>query len=73
MAGTLKCILLSASYSGDIDAHTSYRDLSAHEVHVADPGRIVGYNAGGHAISASVVCSADNGNNWAYFDAGDVS
>lgn len=70
LAGTLRVILLSASYTGDIDAHTRYTSLSAHEVSVTGPVA-TGYSSGGQAISASVVISADNGNDRCYFDAAD--
>lgn len=71
--GLVRAILLSASYTPDIDAHTRYRDISAHEVHVADPGRIVNYFAGGQALSASVSFTTDNTNDRGTFDAGNLT
>jgi hypothetical protein len=72
-AGLVKAIIISASYTPNIDTHTRYRDVSAHEVSVADPGRIVAYNSGGLAVSASIVISADNGNDRGTLDAADIS
>lgn len=72
-AGLIKVILLSASFVPNIDTQTRYRDVSAAEISVADPGRTVGYSSGGQALSASIVISADNGNDRAFFDAADVS
>jgi hypothetical protein len=72
-AKSLFVILLSASYTGDIDAHTRYRDLSAHEISVADPGRTVGYSSGGQCLSGTPVCTVDNTNDWAKFDADDIT
>lgn len=72
LAGLLRVILLSASYVGDIDSHLRYTSLSAHEVSVTGP-IATGYSSGGQAISASIVISADNGNDRAYFDAADNS
>lgn len=72
-AGRLFCILVSGSYSPDIDAHFRYGSVSAHEVNVADPGRTVGYNAGGLALSASVAFATDTTNDRGTFDAADVT
>lgn len=69
-AGLVKVILLSASYTGDIDAHTRYRDVSAHEVSVTGP-IATGYSAGGQAVSASLVFAVDNTNDRATVDAAD--
>lgn len=68
-AGLLRVILVSGSYTGDIDAHTRYRDVSAAEISVADPGRTVGYFSGGQAISASVTFTQDNTNDRGVFAA----
>lgn len=71
--GLLRVILVSGSYTPDIDAHTRYRDVSAHEVNVADPGRIVNYFAGGQALSASVSFTTDTTNDRGTFDAADLT
>lgn len=71
--GKLFVILVSASYTPSIDSHTRYGDVSAHEVNVADPGRIVGYSAGGQALSASVAFATDNTNDRGTFDAADLT
>lgn len=68
VAGLLRVILVSASYTGDIDTHTRYRDVSAHEITVADPGRITGYVTGGQAISAGLSFTVDTSNDRSAFD-----
>ena len=70
VAGLIKVILLSASYTPDIDTHTRYRDLSAHEVNVTGP-IATGYSGGGQAVSASLAFAVDTANDRASFDAGD--
>lgn len=71
--GLIHVILLSASYTGNLDSHTRYGDISAHEINVADPGRIVGYPAGGQAISASLTFTQDNTNDRGAWDAADIT
>lgn len=71
-AGLIKVILLSASYTGNIDSHTRYRDVSAHEVSVTGP-IAVGYVAGGQAVSGSLVFAVDNTNDRATIDAADIT
>ena len=70
-AGLLKVILLSASYTPDIDNHVRYTSLSAHEISFAHPAYAVGYFAGGQAVSASLAFSTDTGNDRSAFDAAD--
>lgn len=67
---TIKVVLLSASYTPDIDAHTRYSSISAHEISLADPGRTVGYTGGGLWLSG-VTFSIDNSNDRAALDASD--
>lgn len=71
VAGLIKVILLSASYTPDIDSHTRYGQVSAHEVSVA--GSPTGYPSGGQAVSASLAFSTDTANDRAAFDAGDIT
>jgi hypothetical protein len=66
-ANKIAVILLSASYTPDIDAHTRYGNISAHEVNIADPGRIVGYVAGGQILSAGAF-AVDNTNDRGTWD-----
>lgn len=69
-ANLIRVILLSASWTPDIDANLRYGNISAHEINVADPGRIVGYVAGGQAISAATF-AVDNTNDRGTWDAPD--
>lgn len=71
-AGTLRVILLSASYTPDIDSHTRYSHVSAHEINVTGP-IAVGYFSGGQAVSASVSFLLDTVNDRSGFDAADNS
>jgi hypothetical protein len=71
-AGLIKVVLLSASYVPDIDTHTRYRDVSAHEVNITGPVA-VGYSAGGQSVSGSLVFAVDNVNDRATFDAADIN
>lgn len=66
-ANQIAVILVSASYTPNIDSHTRYSDVSAHEINVADPGRIVNYNAGGQILSAGAFL-VDNANDRATWD-----
>lgn len=66
-ANRIAVILLSATYTPNIDSHTRYRDVSAHEINVTDPGRIVGYSAGGQVLSAASF-SVDNANDRGLWD-----
>lgn len=66
-ANKIAVILLSASYTPDIDAHTRYGNISAHEINVADPGRTVGYSAGGQILSAGAF-AVDNSNDRGTWD-----
>lgn len=68
--GLVRVILLSGSYVPDIDSHSKYRDLSAHEVNLHGA---TGYNAGGLAVSGSITVAQDNTNDRATIDAADVS
>lgn len=67
--GVLRVILVSASYTPNIDTHTRYGDVSAHEINVA--GSPTGYPAGGQAISGSLQFTVDTTNDRATFDAAD--
>jgi hypothetical protein len=68
--GTLRVLLLSASYTPDVDTHTRYSDLSAHEVNLHGA---TGYAAGGLALSGSLAITFDTTNDRGYFDAADVT
>jgi hypothetical protein len=72
-AGLLHAILLSASYSGDIDSHTRYRDISAAEISVAHPAFAQGYFANGLSLSASNVFAQDDSNDRGSWDSADVT
>ncbi len=50
-----------------------YGDVSAHELNIADPGRTVGYFAGGQAISGALVYTQDNTNDLGSWDAADIT
>ncbi len=65
-------ILLSASYTPDIDAHVRYRDCSAHEVNITGPVA-TGYSAGGQCMSASNTFTQDNSNDRAAWDSADIT
>ncbi len=68
-AGLIRAILVSASYNPDIDTHSRYTSVSAHEVNVTGP-IAVGYFAGGQAISGATF-AVDNTNDRATVDAPD--
>jgi hypothetical protein len=62
---TLKVALVTSAYTPDIDAHNFYSDLT-NEV------TGTGYSAGGSTLTTPTV-TQDNTNDWAYFDADDVT
>lgn len=68
--GLIRGILLSGSYAPNIDTHTNYGHLSAHEVNLHGA---TGYTAGGLAISGSVAVSQDNTNDRGAIDAADIT
>jgi hypothetical protein len=66
-ADTIKAALMTSSFSGNIDSHSVWSDVSSNEV--AATG---GYVAGGTAL-ASKTLTQDNSNDLAYFDAADTT
>ncbi len=67
--GLIKVILVSASWTPDIDVHTRYRDVSAHEVSVTGP-IATAYVAGGQAVSASQTFTVDTTDDEGVWDSG---
>lgn len=65
-------ILLSGSYVPDIDLHTRYGDVSAHEVNITGPVA-VGYSAGGQCMSASNVFAVDTTNDRATWASANIT
>ncbi len=63
---TIKVMLVTASYSPDIDAHDFIDDASANEVSGTN------YTAGG-ATLGSKTATVDNTNDWTSYDAADAS
>jgi hypothetical protein len=59
-------LALMSGYLEDIDGQTKWADISASEA------AGTGYNAGGKAVS-TIIITQDNVNNWAKFDADDVT
>jgi hypothetical protein len=64
-ADTIKCALLTSSYTPDLDAHDNFDDVSTYE------SSGTGYTAGGATLSGKSV-TQDNVNNKGVFDADDV-
>ena len=62
---TIRCALVTSSYTPDIDAHDNFDDIT-NEVSGT------GYSAGGAALASKVV-SVDNTDNEGVFDAADVT
>lgn len=63
---TIKVMILSSSYTPNIDTDTFKSDISANEVSGT------GYTAGGTALASKTI-TVDTTNDLAYFDAADVS
>lgn len=64
---TIKCALVTSSYTPDIDAHDFWDDVSSNEVSASGT-----YSAGGATLANKAV-TADNTDNEGVFDADDVS
>ncbi len=69
---TIYVILVSASYTQNIDTDTRYRDVSAHEVNITGPVA-VGYFAGGQCMSASNVFAVDTTNDRATWASANIT
>lgn len=70
--GLIKIILVSASYTPDIDAHQRYTSVSAHEISFAHPAFAQGYNSTGHGVSGGTF-TQDDGDNEGVWDSPDIS
>lgn len=70
LASGIKCMLVNSGYAFNAD-HNFVSDVVANEIGVS--GYTGGFNGAGRKVLTAKTVTEDDGNDWAYFDAGDLT